>query len=208
MKGLITIKQAAERLGVSRQTVRNWAEEKIKEKLKNLNQDQYAEQEESHVKCVGGKDKIIINPIIRWSDKDVWEFLNYVVKVPHCELYDKGYTRIGCVLCPMSQHKQKIREMKDFPHVKRNWIKAIKAIREGVSQDRRTGARYSQHEWNSLFQRLAVEVPRRKENPPPIIGTEKPTQGFGLDSASRQTPLDGFSDNPSTGGVVGGYRAY
>lgn len=107
-----------------------WREEKIKEKLKNLNQDQYAEQEESHVRCVEGKDKIIINPIIHWSDKDVWEFLNYVVKVPHCELYDKGYTRIGCVLCPMSRYNQKLREERDFPHVKRNWIKVIKKIRE------------------------------------------------------------------------------
>ena len=72
------------------------------------------------VTCVGGKDKILVSPIIHWTEKDVWEFLN-AQNIPHCSLYDKGYKRIGCILCPMSNYKQKIREMNEFPHVKRNW---------------------------------------------------------------------------------------
>ena len=61
--------------------------------------------------------------------QDVWEFLNDVVKVPHCSLYDEGWHRIGCIGCPMSSRKQKMIENERYPHVKRNWIKAIKAIR-------------------------------------------------------------------------------
>lgn len=106
-----------------------WQQEQIKKKLKNLNQDQFSIQNENEVRCINGKDKIIINPIIDWSEKDVWYFLNEVAKVPHCELYDKGYTRIGCICCPMSRYKQKLREIKEFPHVKRLWCKAIKQIR-------------------------------------------------------------------------------
>lgn len=107
-----------------------WQEEQVKKKLKHLNQDQFSMSVENEVRCINGKDKIIINPIIDWSERDVWYFLNEVVKVPHCELYDNGYTRIGCICCPMSKYKQKLREIKDFPHVKRLWIKAIKQIRE------------------------------------------------------------------------------
>ena len=51
--------------------------------------------------------------------------------VKHCELYDEGWRRIGCIGCPMSSHKQKMIENKRYPHVKRGWIKAIKAIRNG-----------------------------------------------------------------------------
>lgn len=36
--------------------------------------------------------KVLVNPIVDWDDEDVWEFLNDVAKVPHCELYDQGYT--------------------------------------------------------------------------------------------------------------------
>ena len=104
---------------------------KMKREGKKVNEDEFSLKKDNEVRCINGKDSILVSPIFEWSEQDVWYFLNEVVKVPHCELYDMGYTRIGCILCPMSQYKQKIREMQDYPHVKRNWIKAIKAIRRG-----------------------------------------------------------------------------
>ena len=78
--------------------------------------------------CIRGQESLLISPIIEWTDDDVWNFLN-TIGVAHCELYDKGWHRIGCIGCPMSPAKQKIIENKRWPHVKRNWIKSIKAIR-------------------------------------------------------------------------------
>lgn len=43
-------------------------------------------------------------PIVDWTDEDVWEFLNSQ-KIPHCSLYDEGFTRIGCVCCPLAPGK-------------------------------------------------------------------------------------------------------
>lgn len=96
----------------------------IKGKRNEETFDQWSEHEENMVACVGGKDKILVSPIIYWTERDVWEFLN-VNGIPHCELYDEGYTRIGCICCPMSQPWQKAKEIKRWPHVKRNWIKTI-----------------------------------------------------------------------------------
>lgn len=90
--------------------------------------------EEQTLGCIHGKESLLISPIIYWTEKDVWEFLNNVVTVPHCSLYDEGWHRIGCIGCPMSSHKQKMIENEHYPHVKRNWIKAIKAIRNGGNQ--------------------------------------------------------------------------
>lgn len=84
---------------------------------------------ESEVGCIHGKESLLISPIIDWTDDDVWTFLN-TLGVKHCCLYDEGFPRIGCILCPMSQRKQKEVEMKRWLHVKRGWIKAIKAIRK------------------------------------------------------------------------------
>ena len=80
--------------------------------------------------CIRGKESLLISPIINWTDDDVWTFLN-TLGITHCELYDQGWHRIGCIGCPMSSAKQKILENERWPHVKRNWIKAIKAIRNG-----------------------------------------------------------------------------
>lgn len=96
----------------------------IKGKRNGETFDQWSEHEESMVACVSGKDRILVSPIIYWTERDVWEFLN-VNGIPHCELYDEGYTRIGCICCPMSQAQQKAKEIKRWPHVKRNWIKTI-----------------------------------------------------------------------------------
>lgn len=89
-----------------------------------------ADQEQT-LGCISGKESLLISPIIHWTEEDVWEFLNKVMEVPHCSLYDEGWHRIGCIGCPMSSAKQKQIENVRYPHVKRNWIKAIKAIRNG-----------------------------------------------------------------------------
>ena len=89
--------------------------------------DQWSEHEEQMVACVGGKDKILVSPIIYWTEKDVWEFLN-ANNIPHCKLYDEGYKRIGCICCPMSNYKSKLRDIKRFPHVKDKWLGTIQYL--------------------------------------------------------------------------------
>ena len=96
----------------------------IKGKRSEETFDQWSEHEEKMVTCVGGKDKILVSPIIHWTERDVWEFLNSNC-IPHCELYDQGWTRIGCICCPMSPPRQKRKEIERWPHVKCGWLKAI-----------------------------------------------------------------------------------
>ena len=81
------------------------------------------------MKCISGKDSILVSPIIDRTEKDLWEFLNGMA-IHHCELYDMGQKRIGCILCPMSSSKEKQKDIKLFPHVKRNWLYTIKRMRE------------------------------------------------------------------------------
>lgn len=86
---------------------------------------------ENTLGCIHGKESLLISPIIHWTEQDVWEFLNEVVSVPHCSLYDEGWHRIGCIGCPMCSYKLKKLEEERYPHVKRVWLRAIKKIRDG-----------------------------------------------------------------------------
>ena len=115
-----------------------WSTEEIERKTKleskrKINEDEFSVNSDNEVRCINGKDSIIISPIFDWTENDVWYFLNNIIKAPHCKLYDVGYKRIGCIICPMSTYKLRIYDIQRFPHVKRNWIKAIKKIRKGIS---------------------------------------------------------------------------
>ena len=132
----------------------DWQEKRIRKKMKNLNQDQFSDAKQTEVRCINGKDKILLNPIIEWSEDDVWEFLNKVVEVPHCELYDEGYTRIGCVGCPMATTKNQIKQFKRWPHVKEKWIRAIMDVRRDsilANTPPQLGAIYNFFTLNGLY---------------------------------------------------------
>lgn len=104
---------------------------------RKINEDEFSVISDNEVRCINGKDSILISPIFDWNKKDVWYFLNNIIKAPHCKLYDEGESRIGCILCPMATFRQKLKDIERYPHVKRNWIKAIKEIRNGGGLQRR-----------------------------------------------------------------------
>ena len=66
--------------------------------------------------------RTLLNPIVDWTDEDVWEFIK-TYNVPYCELYDKGYTRLGCIGCPMSTAAAA--ELERYPKYKQNYIRAF-----------------------------------------------------------------------------------
>ena len=51
----------------------------------------------------GANIKRMVNPIIDWDDADVWRCIR-AQQISYCSLYDEGWKRLGCVLCPMSHN--------------------------------------------------------------------------------------------------------
>ena len=68
-----------------------------------------------------------INPIIDWSDEDVWEFIRKY-DVPYCSLYDEGWKRLGCVLCPLGGHPQE--EAERWPKIAKAYINTFDKLLE------------------------------------------------------------------------------
>lgn len=71
------------------------------------------------------KRRTTLNPIIDWDDDEVWEFIKEVVKVPYCSLYDEGFTRLGCIGCPLQGTKGMLRDFERWPRYKELYIKAF-----------------------------------------------------------------------------------
>jgi len=71
--------------------------------------------------------KTMVNPIVDWTDEDVWGFLNRN-GIPHCSLYDEGFTRLGCIGCPLAPIKNRIRDFERYPKYKMLYINAFKRM--------------------------------------------------------------------------------
>jgi phosphoadenosine phosphosulfate reductase len=69
------------------------------------------------------KRKFVLNPIIDWTEDDVWEFIKGR-NLPYNPLYDSGYKRVGCVGCPMSRNKNK--KLNERPKYKEAYFRAAK----------------------------------------------------------------------------------
>lgn len=67
----------------------------------------------------------MVNPIVDWTDEDVWEFLKHYGcnSNPLYEL--TGCNRIGCIGCPVAGYKQMKKEFARYPIYKQNYIRAF-----------------------------------------------------------------------------------
>ena len=74
-----------------------------------------------------------LNPIIDWSNEDVWEFI-HEYNIPYCKLYDKGYKRLGCIGCPMSTHQSE--ELDNNPKYKQAYIRAFHRMLDARKHDK------------------------------------------------------------------------
>ena len=101
--------------------------------------------------------KVMVNPIVDWTDEEVWEYIHQQ-NLPYCELYDQGYTRIGCIGCPLAGAEKMKRDFARYPKYRDNYIRAfdrmIKAhpneIKVATGIPAETGGGYSESGYNGV----------------------------------------------------------
>ena len=66
----------------------------------------------------------VLNPIIDWSDDDVWSYL-HSRGIEGNPLYKEGWTRIGCVGCPLAGRRAREIAFARYPKLYKAWRDAI-----------------------------------------------------------------------------------
>ncbi len=70
------------------------------------------------------KGKRVLNPIIDWTEEEVWRFIR-TYRLLYCVLYDQGFKRLGCLGCPLASTKKREREFARYPQYARAYIRAF-----------------------------------------------------------------------------------
>ena len=73
------------------------------------------------------KAKRVCNPIIEWTDRDVWDY----IEAEHIQtnpLYCEGFSRVGCIGCPMAGKRGREIEFARWPTYRRAYIRAFEKM--------------------------------------------------------------------------------
>lgn len=88
--------------------------------------------------------KTLVNPIIDWTDDDVWEFIRGE-GIPYCGLYDEGCKRLGCVGCPLGGSASMIWETEvKWPQFRAFYVKTFD---EMIAERAKNGKFYKTPAW-------------------------------------------------------------
>lgn len=88
---------------------------------------------------------VMVNPIVDWTDDDVWEFLHHygIKSNPLYEVVEKddkycptGCHRIGCIGCPLQNRRGMIADFIQYPKYRDNYLRAFNRMQEKRKQDR------------------------------------------------------------------------
>lgn len=88
--------------------------------------------------CIKGKDKVLLRPMLDFTEKDVWTIINEF-HLPKNPCYEK-VGRVGCIFCPFSSRQTIERYCIEFPKVKETLMKSISVFLKnkqsiGLSKD-------------------------------------------------------------------------
>lgn len=72
------------------------------------------------------RKQILYKPIFYWLEWEVWDYIDNS-NLPYCSLYDEGFSRLGCVICPFISGKQLERNKQRWP---KHYVAFEKAMRK------------------------------------------------------------------------------
>lgn len=97
--------------------------------IKGIRIAESSRRKSRYTSCVSEDDRpnkrhVRVLPIRLWSDDRVWEFIREL-EVPYCELYNQGWSRLGCVGCPLVRPAIRLKEFERWPQYERGWKRAF-----------------------------------------------------------------------------------
>lgn len=81
----------------------------------------------------------MVNPIVDWTDTDVWEFLHHYGCASN-PLYQCGESRVGCIGCPLQGFNGMKEDFARYPKYRDNYVRAFNRMlqaRADAGQDNR-----------------------------------------------------------------------
>jgi phosphoadenosine phosphosulfate reductase len=70
------------------------------------------------------KGKSVVNPLLNWCDDEIWTYIRST-GMRYCELYDQGFSRLGCIGCPMAGPARQKMGFERWPKFREAYLRAF-----------------------------------------------------------------------------------
>lgn len=70
------------------------------------------------------KSKKLFHLILEWKSSVVWYYIK-TLNLPYCSLYDEGWSRIGCIGCPMATKRELKLQFERYPLFRRAYVNSL-----------------------------------------------------------------------------------
>jgi len=88
--------------------------------------------------CYRDTSKRFVHPLIYWTDQNIWEYIRGN-SLPYCHLYDEGFTRLGCLFCPMAKQETRLMQAERWPRWRDAFCRAfIRYYEHRAAQEKKT----------------------------------------------------------------------
>ena len=79
--------------------------------------------EENEHRCIKGKDKVMLYPLLKWTETDIWQYIKerHIAVNP---LYEE-HKRVGCMFCPFAKRNEVQQWCKRYPKFKERLLKSL-----------------------------------------------------------------------------------
>ena len=117
--------------------------------------------EANEFRCVGGKDKFMVYPILEWTEKDVWDFIAQrgLLVNPCYEVH----RRVGCVFCPFARSKDIKAYCETHPKLKEAFLNAIEKYRIKMQKKDMLPTAEDYFEWWLTHDSIAEYTEKKKQ---------------------------------------------
>lgn len=129
-----------------------------KDERKAINIDEMAANE---FRCVGGKDKFMVYPILEWTERDVWDFIA-LRGLPVNPCY-QNHKRVWCVFCPFAKAKDVRAYCETHPKLKAAFLNAIEKYRCKMKKQEMLPTAEDYFEWWLTHESIAEYTAKKRQ---------------------------------------------
>lgn len=97
--------------------------------------------------CIKGKDRVMMRPILGWTDDDVWGFINWQGLKVNPSYKNAG--RVGCMFCPFASKEQIEKYERLYPLYHKRVLLAVERYWERCKEHQLSGPKEYYEWWKS-----------------------------------------------------------